>query len=201
MQTTLLALVYIFTVRIEAWFSPIVLSKAATKRGTSQSTTGPTGSALLATRRDLMLAGAGLLTSAGTACTAYAELDYNKVQDLLGADATATYELTPGKRPTYLTEPTSEFIENEQKAAAFKQANLKRKTEFLNAMEILTTAPNDESKLTAALDDMRRQVKKEGGLPIGITKEMIVKTCRRRKSLKYWPTNVEIAYVEVLSCF
>jgi hypothetical protein len=75
----------------------------------------------------------------------------------------------------------------------------KQKT-FVVQLDQMTNAPNDEQQLTTALDAMRRQVKADGGLPTGITKEMIVKTCRRRKALKYWPTNVEIAYVNKSGC-
>lgn len=154
--------------------------------------------ALSVHRRKVTTLIGGLLTGTLLSMeTAQAELDYSKIQDLLGSEA-ATYEPTPGKRPTYLTEPTSEFLENESKASAFKQANLLKKKKFVSNMDLLATLPNDEKQLAAAFDDMRRQVKAEGGLPIGVTKDEVVKAARRRKSLKFWPTNVEIAYQDLL---
>jgi hypothetical protein len=219
--TSLLALLLCtHVVRLgEAWVSHMMGKEttASMQRGETggcrESSSSSSASALSATtsRREMIqrTAGVGGFFSAasavlvvGTTTTlalpppAYAELDYSKIQDLLGADATAVYEPGPGKRPSYLTEPTSEFVENEKKAAAFRAINLQKKKTFLTRLDLITTAPNDESTLTTALDEMRRQVKADNGLPIGITKEMVVKTCRRRKSLKYWPTNVEIAYVD-----
>jgi len=57
----------------------------------------------------------------------------------------------------------------------------------------METTPNNEDALAKVLDDMRYQVKANGGLPTGVTKEEVVKACRRRKAKKFWPTNVEIA--------
>lgn len=184
--TTTVILSFAFVHVGRAWISPRVRSY---RNGDS---------ALLANRRHVII---GCLFTGGSwfnPLASRAELDFDKVQDLLGEDASSTYEPMPGKRPTYLTEPTSEFKENESKAAAFKQANLVKKKNFTDTMNLLATLPNDEAKLSGALDDMRRQVKADGGLPIGITKEMVVKACRRRKSLKFWPTNVEIAYQDLL---
>jgi hypothetical protein len=134
---------------------------------------------------------------------ARAELDYSKIQDLLGtSDQNAVYyapqQQQPGKRPSWLTEPTEEFKENESKAAEFKRKNLQMKQKFASTLDVVTTAPNSETTLVETLDELRRMVKANGGLPIGITKEEIVKTCRRRKSKKYWPTSVEIAYQDLL---
>jgi hypothetical protein len=123
-------------------------------------------------------------------------VDYSKIQDLLGGDYVVPYRATEeGKRPTWLTEPTSEFKESEQKAMEFKRKNLMLSKQFLSSLDTITSAPNNETTLVDALDALRRLVKSNGGLPIGITKDEIVKTCRRRKSKKYWPTSVEIAYV------
>ena len=43
-----------------------------------------------------------------------------------------------------------------------------------------------------------RFVQANAGLPIGITKDEVVKACRRRKAKKYWPTSVEVAYQDLL---
>jgi hypothetical protein len=124
-------------------------------------------------------------------------VDYSKIQDLLGpngGDYVSQYQIPEGgKRPTWLTEPTDDFKESEQKAAEFKRKNLAISKEFQTLLEIVTSSPNDETTLLGALDSLRRLVKSNGGLPIGITKEAIIKTCRRRKSKKYWPTSVEVA--------
>jgi hypothetical protein len=77
----------------------------------------------------------------------------------------------------------------------FKRKTLLLTKQFRSLLDIVTTAPNDETVLLDALDSLRRLVKSGRGLPTGVTKEEIIKTCRRRKSKKYWPTAVEVAYV------
>jgi hypothetical protein len=132
------------------------------------------------------------------------KVDYSKIQDLLGpggGDYISPYQIPEGgKRPTWLTEPTDEFKESEQKAMDFKRKNLIISKQFQSLLDIITTAPNNEQTLLDTLDSLRRLVKSNGGLPIGITKDEIVKTCRRRKSKKYWPTSVEVAYVLERCC-
>lgn len=151
-----------------------------------------------AARREVFVSIASSLVAAGATVVAVppaaiaGDVDYSKVQDLLGGSATP-YVPEPGRRPTYLSEPTDEFKENESKSAAYKRQNLALKAKFNEQLEIMMTAPNSEDKLSAALDSMRLQVKSNGGLPSGISKEEVVKTCRRRKAQRYWPTNVEIS--------
>ena len=131
--------------------------------------------------------------------SANADVDYSKIQDLLGNSDAAVYipqqgaGPTPSKRPTYLVEPTQEFKDNESKASEFKRKNLQTKKKFATTMEQLETVANNEDTLAKVLDEMRYQVQANGGLPIGITKEEVVKACRRRKAKKFWPTTVEIA--------
>jgi hypothetical protein len=124
-------------------------------------------------------------------------VDYSKIQDLLGpggGDYVVPYQAPEsGKRPTWLTEPTAEFKESEQKSLEFKRKNLLLSKQFQALLDTVTTAPNDETTLLDALDSLRRLVKSGKGLPTGVTKEEIIKTCRRRKSKKYWPTAVEVA--------
>lgn len=124
-------------------------------------------------------------------------VDYSKIQDLLGpngGDYVKQYQVPEGgKRPTWLTEPTDEFKESEQKATEFKRKNLLISKQFQSLLSAITTAPDNEGTLIDSLDALRRLVKSNRGLPIGITKEEIVKTCRRRKAKKYWPTTVEVA--------
>ena len=130
---------------------------------------------------------------------AVADVDYARVQDLLGNSDSAVYvpqgsaAPTAGKRPTYLKEPTAEFKESESKATDFKRKNLQAKQAFAAVLEKMETTPNDEEALAKVLDDMRYKVKANGGLPIGITKDEVVKACRRRKAKRFWPTTVEIA--------
>jgi hypothetical protein len=156
--------------------------------------------ALSASRRDFLLLHTLPLLSLPIVANAEGTIDYSRIQDLLGSDATTLYAPPePGKRPTYLTEPTEEFKANESKAAEFRRKNLQAKKEFADLLNRVTDAPNDEGALLAALDEMRRTVRKNAGLPIGITKEEVIKTCRRRKAKKYWPTNVEIAYQDLLA--
>jgi hypothetical protein len=133
---------------------------------------------------------------------AAAEVDYSRIQDLLGPGGDYATTAAGGtaaastKRPTYLTEPTDEFKASEAKATEFRRKNLKIVQQFNALLDAIGTVPNDdETKLATTLDELRRLVKANGGLPIGITKDDIVKTCRRRKAKKYWPTTVEVAYV------
>jgi hypothetical protein len=128
---------------------------------------------------------------------ARADIDYSKVQDLLGVssgDTSASQTYNPkGSRPTWLTEPTEEFKANEAKASEFKRAQIERKKIFAAFLEKLETDPNDGDLLAKDLDEMRRLVRAEGGLPLGITKDEVIKRVRRRKAKRFWPTPVEIA--------
>ena len=150
-----------------------------------------------------LLAGISALTAGTTAAQAANEVDFGKVQDLLGQDynqygSSANFAPPSGKRPTFLTDPTQEFKDNESKAADFKRAQLKAKLEFQAALDKLQTDPNDGETLAKDLDELRYLVKKNTGLPEGISKEDVVKQVRRRKAKKFWPTDVEIAYQDLL---
>jgi hypothetical protein len=178
---------------VNAWTS----APNAQYRSTSSNSVS---TALSASRRDFLLLQTLPLLSLPIVAHAEGTIDYSNIQDLLGSDATTLYAPPePGKRPTYLTEPTEEFKANESKAADFKRKNLQVKKDFVDLLNRVTDAPNDEGALLAALDEIRRSVRKNAGLPIGITKEEVVKICRRRKAKKYWPTNVEIAYQDLLA--
>lgn len=154
-------------------------------------------------RRDVLQQSLLALTAAAflPVTTAHAtEIDYGKVQDLLGNTA-QSIDPTPyaSKRPTYLKDPTEEFKANESKAADFKRAQLLRKREFQTVLDKLQSDPNDGDMLEKDLDDMRKLVAAGEGLPLGITKEDLVKQVRRRKATKFWPTKVEIAYQDLIS--
>ena len=110
---------------------------------------------LQASRREL-IAGAFLASLAAAPQLALADLDYSKIQDLLGNDSSTSYVPEPGKRPSYLTEPTDEFKESEAKSAEFKRKNLQKKQEFAKLLSIIADAPNEEQLLSGALNDMVR---------------------------------------------
>ena len=142
--------------------------------------------------------GSSLATAliAGTSApgAAQAEIDYAKIQNLLGEEApNQRYDPSSGRRPMYLTEPTEEFKQNESKATEFRKVALERKMKFTAQLDKLNELPNDADALSATLDTMTDQVRQEGGLPEGITKEEVVKIIRRRKAKKFWPTPVEIS--------
>ena len=151
----------------------------------------------LASSSSLVLLTTGSVTmTTTTPAQAAGDIDYGSVQDLLKSkdQPGLSYEYSSRTgRPMYLTEPTEEFKQNEAKTADFKRDQLKRKQEFLAVLEKLQTDPNDEKLLASDLDTMTRLVRAEGGLPLGVTKEEIVKQVRRRKAKKFWSTNVEIA--------
>jgi hypothetical protein len=199
-----ITLAALFPLAVTATF--VLLPQAAAPATTIAVAADSTTRLDVASRREL-LAGIVDATAAAAAGTVLipqvahsADVDYSKIQDLLGPNGGVTsYTAAPqaGKRPMYLEEPTQEFKDNESRAAEFKRKNLQYKSKFASVLDRVTTVPNDEAAITLALDEMRRMVKSNGGLPTGITKEEVVKTCRRRKSKKFWPKDVEIAYVVV----
>jgi len=192
LQTAFAALLWTVPVLTAAFVNPATLTTTRVAATTT---------CLQASRRDCL---AWAVTTTGTVWglgipNAHADLDFDRVQDLLNAAPLSQYQAAPvTKRPTYLTEPTDEFIENERKASEFKREQLVVKAQFLKALTKLQEDPNDEELLAGDLDELRRLVRAEGGLPLGITRDEVVKQVRRRKSKKYWPVNCEIAYV--LSC-
>lgn len=144
---------------------------------------------------------AAVLATAASSTPASASMNFDQVQDLLGSPTDATQPYVPGvgKRPTYLTEPTAEFKENEGKASAFKRQQLLDKKAFQTSLDKITTDPNDETALVADMDDLGRKVRIAHGLPAGITKEEVVKQIRRRKAKKFWPTQCELAYQDLMN--
>lgn len=148
-------------------------------------------------RREWLVGAASSIAFPSLAATAET-IDYSKIQDLLGTDNTPTYTPETGKRPTYLTEPTDEFKQNESLSADFKRQALQKKAEFIKLLETIETAGNDEVVLSTTLDNMTRFVRANGGLPLGVSKEEVIKVCRRRKAKKYWPTKVEVSYQDLV---
>lgn len=131
-------------------------------------------------------------TTTAPSLASAADIDYAKVQDLLGSQESTQPYVKSGQRPTYLVEPTDEFRENERKASDFKRMELQKKQKFQSFLEQLQDEMN-ETSLLADLDGMRKMVREYGGLPLGISKESLVKTVRARKRKKNWSTQVEIA--------
>ena len=164
---------------------------------------------LRASRRDCLnwasLSAAAVTLAAFTGPqAANAELDYERIQDLLkdapqGQEYAPANAPTPGARPKWLTEPTEDFKENERKSSDFKRQQLKIKAQAQKILDQLQDEPNSEDAIAGDLDALRRLVRSNGGLPLGITKDDVVKQVRRKKAKKYWPTNVEIAYQDLLA--
>jgi hypothetical protein len=96
-------------------------------------------------------------------------------------------------RPMYLTEPTDEFKVNEEKAMAFKRAQLIVKKEFQDAVARLMAEGNDAEALEKDIKAVQALVAKNLGLPLGIKKEELFKTIRSKKAKGFWPTKVEVA--------
>jgi hypothetical protein len=164
---------------------------------------------LRASRRDCLnwaslSAAAVTLTAFTGPRAANAEVDYDRIQDLLkdapqGQEYAPANAPTPGARPKWLTEPTDDFKENERKSSDFKRQQIQIKAEFQKILDQLQVEVNSEDAIAGDLDALRRLVRSNGGLPLGITKEDVVKQVRRKKAKKYWPTNVEIAYQDLIA--
>jgi hypothetical protein len=143
---------------------------------------------------------AAVMSKNSATASAAGEIDFAKVQDLLGDTAMTSPEAySSTRRPMYLTEPTDEFKANEAKTSEFKRAQLARKRQFQTILDKLQSDPNDAAMLEQDLDDMRKLVTAGLGLPLGITKQDVISQVRRRKATKFWPTRVEIAYQDLVS--
>jgi hypothetical protein len=146
---------------------------------------------LQATRRDCFAFCSAALVVAPT--MARADLNFENVQDLLNANSQQEYVPSDSAaRPKYLTEPTDEFKENERISMAFKREQLQRKQEFQRILDKLQNDPADAAVMAGDLEELRRLVRVGGGLPLGITKQNVVKQVRLKKAKKFWPTIVEI---------
>jgi hypothetical protein len=220
--SSLLALMSLLAVRSMAFSTAPVAVRTATPSTTTitlqAATDGADGGAVsrrdcwkaAATRTAAFVVAAAATATATTAVSlpvqsANAALSYDQVQDLLGTPdkTSAAFEsggASNGGRPTFLVEPTEEFKANEAKATIFKRQQLQAKQAFALVQEKITTDPNDETALAQDLDEMRRLVKKGGGLPAGILKDDVIRSVRRRKSKKpkFWPVNCEIAYQDLM---
>merc|ERR1719203_562587 len=98
------------------------------------------------------------------------------------------------ERPTYLTDPTEDFKQSEKQREEFKKAQREIKVKFSAIIDRLANESNTEEALVKDLNQLEELVTATGGLPLGIKKEEMYKTIRRKKKEGFWPTNVEIAY-------
>lgn len=125
-------------------------------------------------------------------------LDESGYSSLLPPDNSAPQVVQDGKRPTYLTDPTAEFKENESKSMAFKRKQLEQKKKFKVVIDRFLSEPNNEKKLAGDIKEMQKLVVETKGLPIGLKKDELFKIIRSKKRAGYWPTSVELAYQELI---
>lgn len=139
-----------------------------------------------------LVSSAFIITAFGNEVKAYPQPNYS-------------YEGRGG--PTYLTEPTPEFLDNEKKADVFRREQLAMKQEFKRVLDEFTSisysgGKEDEEttkKLIASIEKLISLVKRQQGLPSGIQKESVYKLVRTKKKEGVWPTSVEYVYVNTLS--
>ena len=161
--------------------------------------------AFLTTMMTISTTTTSIPTQHSWAATSNDAIDYAKIQDLLGNTETNNYNSyntdAATKRPTYLTEPTEDFKQNEIKASNFKRQQLLQKQEFLKSLTAISENTS-EDVLIDNFDRMRKFVQQYKGLPQDVTKDYCVKIIRSRKRVllkeKLWTTNVEIAYQDFL---
>jgi len=127
-------------------------------------------------------------------------LDDSGYSSLLPPDNSASTPqiLQDGKRPTYLTDPTAEFRQNEEKTMIFKRKQIEQKKKFKIVIDRFLAEPNDEKKLAKDLKELQKLTIETRGLPIGIKKDELFKTIRVKKRAGFWPTSVELAYQELI---
>ena len=117
------------------------------------------------------------------------------IQGLVATSVAFLPTAAMAERPAYLTEPTEEFKANEAKAAVFNQQQREVKAKFTVVIDRLATVSTTEEELVRDLKELTDYVYRTGGLPTGIKKEDLYKTIRRKKAAGFWPTPVEVAYV------
>ncbi len=135
-----------------------------------------------------IVSGSLLLTALGEKAHAYPQPNYS-------------YEGRGG--PTYLTEPTQEFLDNEKKAESFRREQLALKQEFKRVLEEFSAISysggkeDDDTtkKIIDTLEKLTSLVKSQQGLPSGIQKEAVYKLVRAKKKEGVWPTSCEYRYV------
>merc|ERR1711865_103302 len=101
-------------------------------------------------------------------------------------------------RPTYLSEPTEEFLDNEKKAMEFKRKEIMLKKEFNALLDKFLGEADDEEALVQDINALQKQVAKAGGLPAGLKKEELFKMIRSKKGKGFWPTRAEVAYQSLI---
>jgi hypothetical protein len=141
--------------------------------------------------------------SATTTTTTFLSRRTVLIQGLVATNVAFLPTTAMAERPAYLTEPTEEFKANEAKAAVFNQQQREVKAKFTVVIDRLATVSMTEEELVRDLKELTDYVYRTGGLPTGIKKEDLYKTIRRKKAAGFWPTPVEVAYVNtfVRYCF
>jgi len=103
---------------------------------------------------------------------------------------------------SYLTEPTAEFKDELKKVQAFNAAQQKIRADWDKLVGRLVES-EVPSTTAGILNEMAAFLAKTDGLPAGVKKLDLVKTCRKkkfngRKILPNWTTEVEIAYEKMI---
>jgi len=114
------------------------------------------------------------------------------------ASSSPTPANAAGYENEWLSEPTEEFLKNEAKAAEFKREQLKIKFSLQKILDRLVKESKTEEELVKDLYDISDLIGEFGGLPLGIKKEDVYKQVRSKKSKGFWPTNVEVAYQDLI---
>mmetsp|Transcript_27351 Transcript_27351/g.62796 ORF Transcript_27351/g.62796 Transcript_27351/m.62796 type:complete len:143 (-) Transcript_27351:380-808(-) len=106
-------------------------------------------------------------------------------------NASASNSFTP---LTFSCYTQQEFKESERQRSEFRRLQLQQKAKFTVVLERFTNDSKTEEQLGDDLADLKQLCKITGGLPLGIKRDDIVKTVRRKKALGFWPTSVEYGY-------
>ena len=111
---------------------------------------------------------------------------------------------------TYLTEPTSEFKDEEKKVADFNKAQAKIRQEW-DAIIGRLEKTEDAATTEAVMKDLKGVLTKyDQGIPRGVKKQELVKLARSKKyvlkgrkqiQLPTWSTDTEIAYQALIQEF
>eukprot|EP01038_Epipyxis_sp_PR26KG_P009721 gene9721-13081_t len=105
----------------------------------------------------------------------------------------------------YLVEPTEDFKQEELKKKEFEKKQLKIRKDWDVIIDRLVAAETSDS-IEKSLLEIMAFLKSIDGIPRGVTKLQLVKTCRTKKfngkKVKpIWTKNVEIAYQELIRVY
>jgi len=106
----------------------------------------------------------------------------------------------------YLTEPTKEFKDEEQKVIDFNTSQSVIRQRWDAVLEKFSSTESSEL-LEGYLNDLTQFLQVNGDIPVGVKKAALVKTCRKKKFISgrkiqnYWTTKVVIAYQRLIQEF